>query len=111
MALYFAYGSNMASARLAARVPSARPVGPARLRDFAFRCNKRGADGTAKANLAPEPGAETWGVLYELDPGAFEVLDRLEGGYERVDEFPGLRRRLLGYRVDRRGDGYIVYAR
>jgi hypothetical protein len=33
------------------------------------------------------------------------------GGYERVEDFPGLRRRLSTYRVDRRGDGYTVYAR
>jgi hypothetical protein len=33
------------------------------------------------------------------------------GGYERVEEFEGLRLRLAAYRVDRRGDGYIVYAR
>jgi uncharacterized protein (TIGR00369 family) len=84
MALYFAYGSNMASARLGTRVPSARPLGAARLADFAWRCNKRGADGTAKANLIREAGAETWGVLYELDAGALEVLDRVEGGYQRV---------------------------
>jgi uncharacterized protein (TIGR00369 family) len=84
MALYIAYGSNMASARLGARVPSARPLGAARLADWAWRCNKHGADGTAKANLVRQDGAETWGVLYELDAGALEVLDRHEGGYERV---------------------------
>ena len=33
------------------------------------------------------------------------------GGYERVERFEGLRLRLAAYRVDRRGDGYIVYAR
>jgi hypothetical protein len=33
------------------------------------------------------------------------------GGYARVEAFEALRRRLAGYRVDRRGDGYIVYAR
>jgi hypothetical protein len=33
------------------------------------------------------------------------------GGYARVEAFEGLRRRLAVYRVDRRGDGYIVYAR
>jgi hypothetical protein len=33
------------------------------------------------------------------------------GGYERIDGFPGLRLRLSTYRVDRRGDGYTVYAR
>ncbi len=35
----------------------------------------------------------------------------LAGGYERVEEFPGLRHRLSAYQVDRRRDGYIVYAR
>lgn len=84
MALYFAYGSNMASARLGARVPSARAIGAARLAGFAWRCNKRGVDGTAKANLERSAGAETWGVLYELEGEAFDVLDRLEGGYERI---------------------------
>ena len=84
MPLYFAYGSNMASARLTARVPSARPLGIARLADFAWRCNKHGADGTAKANLVRESGAETWGVLYEMDTTGLDVLDRVEGGYERV---------------------------
>jgi len=51
---------------------------------------------------------------FDAHPPKFVVL--LErgwptGGYERVNEFPGLRRRLSGYRVDRRRDGYIVYAR
>jgi uncharacterized protein (TIGR00369 family) len=74
----------MASARLLARVPSARALGAARLVDFAWRCNKRGADGTPKANLFREEGAETWGVLYEVSPSAFDVLDRVEGGYQRI---------------------------
>jgi len=51
---------------------------------------------------------------FDAHPPKFVVL--LErgwpaGGYERVDEFAGLRARLLAYTVDRRGDGYIVYAR
>jgi len=33
------------------------------------------------------------------------------GGYERVEGFADLRVRLSAYRVDRRRDGYIVYAR
>jgi len=33
------------------------------------------------------------------------------GRYERVEGFEGLRHRLAAYRVDRRGDGYIIYAR
>ncbi len=35
-----------------------------------------------------------------------------EGGYERVERFPALRDRLAAaYRVDARGDGWIVYAK
>lgn len=84
MALYFAYGSNMTTARLRARADSARPVGAARLEGFAWRCDKRSLDGTAKANLAREDGSETWGVLYEIDTADLEALDRSEGGYERI---------------------------
>jgi gamma-glutamylcyclotransferase len=84
VALYFAYGSNMASARLQERAPSARPLGPALLPGYAWRCNKRGADGTAKANLVAMPGAETWGVLYEVHARDWDAIDRAEGGYERI---------------------------
>jgi cation transport regulator ChaC len=84
MPLYFAYGSNMASARLRERAASARPLGAARLRGFAWRCNKRSVDGTAKANLVRAPDEETWGVLYELRAQELDALDRAEGGYERV---------------------------
>ena len=51
---------------------------------------------------------------FDAHPPKFVVLLERgwpDGGYGRVDQFPGLRRRLLGYRVDRRGDGYVVYAR
>ncbi|RIL00853.1 MAG: hypothetical protein DCC71_18410 [Proteobacteria bacterium] len=75
----------MASDRLGTRIASARALGAARLADYAWRCDKRGADGTAKANLAPAPGAETWGVLYEIADADFAALDRLEGGYERIE--------------------------
>lgn len=82
MPLYFAYGSNMDSARLLARVASARPLGAARLPGFAWRCNKRGKDGTGKANLMRDERAETWGVLYDLDEEDLALLDRVEGGYD-----------------------------
>ena len=51
---------------------------------------------------------------FDAHPPKFVVLlERgwLVGGYERVETFPGLRLRLSAYRVDRRGDGYIIYAR
>jgi len=51
---------------------------------------------------------------FDAHPPRFVVLFERgwpAGGYERVDGFAGLRLRLAAYRVDRRGDGYIVYAR
>src|SRR5881296_1469933 len=51
---------------------------------------------------------------FDAHPPKFVVLFERgwpAGGYERVDQFPGLRLRLSAYRVDRRRDGYIVYAR
>ena len=84
VALYFAYGSNMASARLRERAPTARALGAALLPDYAWRCNKRSADGSVRANLVPASGAETWGVLYEVQARDWEALDRAERGCERI---------------------------
>lgn len=82
--LYFAYGSNLASARLRARVPSAVARGVARAPGLAFRLDKRGADGSAKANVHRAPRSETWGVVYELDPRHWPDLDGCERGYARI---------------------------
>lgn len=108
MAFYFAYGSNMASDRLGQRVPSARALGPARLTGFEWRCDKRSADGSAKANLARTDGAETWGVLYEIADAEFAALDRLEGGYERIEvavEHAAETRKAFTYLSTRLADG------
>ena len=83
-ALYFAYGSNLSTRRLVARVPSAAAVGRARLRDYAFRLDKPGRDGSAKANLVAEPGAAVWGVLFSLEASEWPRLDACEGGYRRI---------------------------
>jgi len=83
-ALYFAYGSNMASRRLRERVPGARAAGRARLDGWRLVADKPGRDGSAKLNLARAPDARVWGVLWELDEAGLATLDRFEGGYERV---------------------------
>jgi len=83
-ALYFAYGSNMASRRMRARAPAARAVGRARLAGWRLVADKPGRDGTAKANVVRDPGAHVWGVLWELCLADLAALDRFEGGYERV---------------------------
>lgn len=83
-AVYFAYGSNLLSSRMRERVPSAEPRGPARLADHRLTTDKRGRDGTGKANLRPGPGEWVWGVVWSLDPGDWERLDAIETGYRRV---------------------------
>lgn len=83
--LYFAYGSNMLTARLARRVPSARPLGVARLRGHVLRFHKRGDDGSGKCN-AFRTGRDAdlvHGVLFEVDGGRLARLHAAEGpGYE-----------------------------
>ena len=81
--LYFAYGSNLRSTRMLDRVPSATSLGAARLAGHGFRMNKRGRDGSAKANLIVSASEHVWGVIYRIEPVDWPVLDRFEGGYER----------------------------
>ena len=87
--LYFAYGSNMLTARLAARCPSARLMGVAWADGHAVRFEKHGMDGSGKAALVAAVGAAP-GVLYALDRADLAALDRFEGagrGYDRDDAF------------------------
>ena len=83
-ALYFAYGSNMKSGRLQARVPSAAAHGIAGLAGFCFAMNKRGKDGSAKANICIAPGERVYGVAFSFDEDHWDTLDRFETGYDRV---------------------------
>ena len=82
--LYFAYGSNMSSTRLRDRIPSARAVGVAHFAGHALVCNKRGKDGSGKANLVERVDASAWGVVFEVGAGDWPALDRFEWGYERA---------------------------
>lgn len=81
---YFAYGSNMSTGWLKRYVPSAKPLGHAKLLDKRLVCNKKSKDGSGKANLANSAGDVVWGVLYEVDLTELDKLDRVEGGYTRV---------------------------
>jgi hypothetical protein len=82
---YFAYGSNLKWERLRARVPTAAPEGVAALPSHRLVCNKRGRDGSAKANLVVDATSEVWGVVYRLTLDGLALLDRHEGGYRRVE--------------------------
>lgn len=81
---YFAYGSNLEPARLEARVPGSSLVGVAWLDAWRLAWNKRGADGSGKANIERAPGARVWGVVYALGPAGWSALDPHEPGYRRI---------------------------
>lgn len=83
-ALYFAYGSNLTRTRMRDRVPSAHPRGVACLADHRLTLDKRGRDGSGKANLQPTPGAWVFGALYRLSAIHWGALDACEPGYRRV---------------------------
>ena len=86
MTPYFAYGSNMLTARLRARVPSATPVDRARLADHRLAWRMAGPDGSAKCDIAPAPGEVVHGVLFRLSGEELPLLDAAEGlgeGYDR----------------------------
>lgn len=80
--LYFAYGSNMSTARLRARVPSAEVRGRARLPGHALRFHKASeADGSAKCDACATgvPADAVLGVVFRIDPAERRHLDRAEG--------------------------------
>lgn len=85
--LNFSYGSNLLSARMRERVPSARVVGSAVLRGHVLRWHKAGQDGSAKCDIvhSADVGACVHGVVYEIDIAEKPGLDRAEGlgaGYD-----------------------------
>lgn len=85
---YFAYGSNLLTARLRSRVPSARPVHVGFVEGYDVRFHKRSVDGSGKATLVAVAGQRTYGCVFTIDAGEKLELDRVEGlgiGYaERV---------------------------
>ena len=60
------------------------PAGVARWAGWRLVFDKPGRDGSAKANVVRAPAAAVWGALYRLDADEWPLLDRFEGGYERV---------------------------
>lgn len=95
----FAYGSNMPTARIRARCPSARFVGMAELPGFELRWHKKSKDGSGKCDIVQtdRPGASVFGVLYEIASSEKTNLDKAEGlgsGYDetKIDVFYGANR-------------------
>src|SRR2546423_13507383 len=78
--LYFAYGSNLNPAQMAARCPGHRVVGRASLEGHALKFRGYGRDWAgAVGTVEPEPGSTVWGALFELTPEHYTVLDEYEG--------------------------------
>lgn len=85
---YFAYGSNLLTGRLADRCPSARYHAVACVEDLAIEFSKEGReDGSGKATLVPSHGHRLYGVVYEVELGELEILNRIESGYDLKHDF------------------------
>lgn len=80
---YFAYGSNLEKTRLRDRIKKFHSTAKATLKDYQFCYNKKGIDGTSKANIIPKEHAEVLGVCYEIDKDDLNILDKYEQGYNR----------------------------
>jgi gamma-glutamylcyclotransferase len=77
---YFAYGANMDERAMRARCPSSRCLGAARLDDHRLAFTRRSIHtGTGVADVVADARRAVWGVLYELDDGDLQELDRKEG--------------------------------
>jgi hypothetical protein len=86
--LYFGYGSNMLTARLRARVPSATPRWAGRLDGHALHFHKRSRDGSGKCNIVRAENRAVHGVVFDVDAREVDALDEAEQrgrGYERCD--------------------------
>jgi hypothetical protein len=59
-------------------------IGPALLHGMRLTFEKRGSDGSGKANLAEHAASHVWGVLYALEWAHLPILDTFEPDYERV---------------------------
>ncbi|MCG8455502.1 MAG: gamma-glutamylcyclotransferase [Holophagales bacterium] len=86
---YFAYGSNMAAARLRARVGAIRRVGVFALQGHDLRFHKAGSDGSGKCDAfyTGAPTHRVEGLVFELTQPGLHLLDSFEGlgrGYDRA---------------------------
>ena len=110
--LYFAYGANLDLRSFKRRCPSAAVVGRARLPDYqlSFTRYSRTRKGGV-ADIVPEPGAEVWGALYEVDGPCLAALDEYEGVPRyyrretvRVVDDAGVEHEAMTYVANRTGE-------
>jgi len=85
---YFAYGSNMHTARLRARTPSAVALGTGYVEGHRLTFNKVSIDGSGKCDMESTNNAtdRVWGVVFEISCDEEATLDTAEGlghGYRK----------------------------
>jgi gamma-glutamylcyclotransferase len=85
-AFIFAYGSNMLTARLCRRTPSAHKLFVGTIRGYTLAFNKLGRDGSAKANIvkSEDNSAQVHGVVFQVSPEELILLDNEEQNYDRI---------------------------
>ena len=76
---YLAYGSNLYTPRLTARIGICAVLGTIALAGYQLQFNKRGADGSGKCNLQVRHGAWAYGVVYRINSIDKPTLDHIEG--------------------------------
>lgn len=87
MLRYLAFGSNLCSARLRARIGDLSTHGVTEIPGWTLTFNKRSQDGSGKCTLMPSHDALAYGVVYQINNEARRTLDRIEGvgaGYSGV---------------------------
>lgn len=81
--LYFAYGSNMQYQRLKERVGLPKRICNTFLPNYRFRNNKKGDDGSGKANIEWDASSHNivWGVLWSIPETSRAKSNEKEGFY------------------------------
>jgi len=109
---YFAYGSNLDLRGFKRRCRGATVAGRARLPDhrLSFTRYSRAEKGGV-ADIVPQPGAEVWGALYEIDASSFAALDDYEGAPRayrretvRVADDKGAEHEAIAYIANKTGE-------
>jgi cation transport regulator ChaC len=77
--LYFAYGPNMDEETLTERGVTFSTVCTGKVRHMRLAFCKPGKDGTGKADLQDQRGAEVEGVIYDIPESSLAGLDVYEG--------------------------------
>ena len=76
---YLAYGSNLCTARLVARIGQLKVLQTVTLNGWQVLFSKRGSDGSGKCSLEQVASTCAYAVLFEIPESARPVLDKIEG--------------------------------